>query len=360
MKLLDKLVLLDLLPMFGFSIALFTSLYFAAGPMLEAVKNLSSGVPMLIVVRLLILNIPVVLALTLPMAVVLAVLNGYGRISGDSESVAILAAGVPFARAAAPAVLFGLVTSLLGYGVSDYLAIAANQQITELKMTALKQIQTDTPIQIPLIKKDNLTYSILVGKATQADNGVLENVTVTFYNEHMQPTEIVYAKRAKWAEDQNWVLYGAGGNLLGQTEEYIFNSQLSVDFHATPKTLVLLNTDPSTLSFAQLEVQAMALRAGGFFTDARKSELARWRIVALPFASLVFAIIGSPLGLRPQRTSQAAGWGLAVLIIFGYYVLYMVTGSMSDGGYIPPIAAAFAPDIVGLIIGGVLVARAST
>ena len=38
----------------------------------------------------------------------------------------------------------------------------------------------------------------------------------------------------------------------------------------------------------------------------------------------------------------------------------MLTGSMSDGGTLPPVLAAFAPDIIGLIVGGTLVFRAAT
>lgn len=362
MKLLDKLVIKDLIPMFGFSIALFTSLWFAGGPILEAVRNLASGIPIFIVLRLLILNIPVVLALTFPMAVVLAVLNGYGRISADSEAVAIYAGGIPFARAALPAVMFGLLASIAGFLLNNFFAVEANYQITSLKETALKQIASDKPIVIPPIIKDGkLSQTIVIGKITQAKAGVLQDVTVTIYDKTGAPSEIIYAREARWKEDVQWVLYNAQANYLGEHAVYMQMSGTTVvDFHTSPDTLAVLNADTSTLSFAQLKKQARGLRAGGFFAEARKSELAMWRIVALPFASLIFALIGSPLGLRPQRTSKATGWGLAVLIIFGYYVLYMVTGSMSDGGTLPPIIAAFAPDIVGLVLGAVLVFRAST
>jgi lipopolysaccharide export system permease protein len=347
MKLLDKLVLKDLLPMFGFSIALFTSLWFAGGPILEAARNL--------------VNIPVVLSLTFPMAVVLAVLNGYGRVSGDSEAVAVFAAGIPFVRAAAPAVVLGLIASLTGYFISDYLAIEANQQITHLKETALKQIESDKPIQIPpIMNGDRLQYTVLVGKITEAKAGLLQNVTVTFYDEHGVPSEVVFAKKARWKEGVQWVLYDAQVNGLGEHAAFLANPAIVVDFHTSPDALALIDTDTGTLSFAQLKKLTRAFKAGGFADKARKSELAMWRIVALPFASFVFAVIGAPLGLRPQRAAKGAGWGLAVLIIFGYYVLYMVTGSMSDGGSLPPLVAAFTPDIVGLIVGGVLIARAAT
>ncbi len=56
MKLLDKLVLKDLIPMFGVGIGMFSSLWFAGGPILEASKYLSQGFAVMIVLHLLILG----------------------------------------------------------------------------------------------------------------------------------------------------------------------------------------------------------------------------------------------------------------------------------------------------------------
>jgi lipopolysaccharide export system permease protein len=53
------------------------------------------------------------------------------------------------------------------------------------------------------------------------------------------------------------------------------------------------------------------------------------------------------------------GWFLAILIIFGYYVLTTAMGFAARGGVIPPALAAFLPHIVGLIIGGGLIWRVS-
>ena len=90
----------------------------------------------------------------------------------------------------------------------------------------------------------------------------------------------------------------------------------------------------------------------------RSAETDLWSKLALPFSALVFTVIGAPLGLRPQRSSKITGWFLAILIIFGYYVLYTTMGYAARGGGLPPILAAFLPDIIGLALGGALVWRA--
>ena len=102
MKLLDKLVLKDLIPLFAIGVALFTGIWFAADPVIVASRYLSEGVPLPLVLHVVGMYLPPILALTLPMGMLLAVLLGFGRLSGDSEAVAIFAGGIPFARSPPP------------------------------------------------------------------------------------------------------------------------------------------------------------------------------------------------------------------------------------------------------------------
>ena len=133
MKLVDRLVLKDLDPFFAIGVALFTGIWFAADPVIVASRYLSEGVPLALVLHVVVIYLPPILALTLPMGMLLAVLQGFGRLSGDSESVAVFAAGIPFARVAAPAAVMGLVASGLGFFISNNLAAAANQEKVNLQ-----------------------------------------------------------------------------------------------------------------------------------------------------------------------------------------------------------------------------------
>ena len=361
MKLLDKLVLKDLLPTFAFSISLFTALYFITIPLMDAAKYFAQGVSMLIILQILILNVPVVLSLTIPMGVVLAVLNGYGRISADSESVAVYAGGIPFARAAAPAIWFGLVASIAGFLVTDYLAAQATHKINEIKDTVIKHIANDHPIILPPFMKDNrLDYTVVIGKSSKQTPGVLQHVTASFFDKEGAPDHVIYARSAKWREGVNYTLKDVTVNYLGDHAAIMKNPELDIRFNVSPNTLNLLDTDNSELTFAQLKKRAKELRDGGFMLEARQSEFSMWRILSMPLASLVFALIASPLGLRPHRTTKVPGAGLAVLLILGYYVLFMTMSSLSDHGTLAPALAAFMPDIIGVVVGGVLIARAAT
>jgi lipopolysaccharide export system permease protein len=81
--------------------------------------------------------------------------------------------------------------------------------------------------------------------------------------------------------------------------------------------------------------------------------------LAIPFTSTVFALIGAPLGLRRLRGGAAVGLGVSILIIFCYYVLWHGMSVLGENGQLSPALASWLANIVGLGIGGFLVARAA-
>ena len=81
--------------------------------------------------------------------------------------------------------------------------------------------------------------------------------------------------------------------------------------------------------------------------------------MTIPAASFVFALIGTPLGLQPQRSSSSIGLGISIIIIFIYYTIMTITTALGQGGAIPPLLAAWTPNIIGIIVGALLIRRAS-
>ena len=77
----------------------------------------------------------------------------------------------------------------------------------------------------------------------------------------------------------------------------------------------------------------------------------------MPFASVVFALIGLPLGVRPQRTSSGLGLGLSIVIIFLYYVIWSFS-SRFGAGLVPAFLASWSAHLLGLAVGGYLLSRA--
>lgn len=379
MKLLDKLVLKDLVPQFFIGVGMFASLYFALGPLLTASRFLSQGFPPALIVKYMALNILPILGLTFPMGMLLAVLLGYGRLSADSETVALFAGGIPFLRVAFPAAALGLIVSGAGYVINDPLASYANDQILRMKENIFHQAGASTKsFDRAVYDKDALQATIHVEGGLDAAAGVLRNVTIILYDAKGHPAQTYYAQSAHPLNNdlssKEWALEDVNINTLSNSPNalpaHIYAQVLNTkDIHieALTKTLDLsplmkrIQGDPNAFAFSRLRGFIQKLKAGGFGhdPDVRFAEVTLWNKIALPLASLVFALVAAPLALRPQRTSKMTGWILSLPIILVYYLLYTIMSSMARGGACPPLLAAFLPDIVGLMVGLGLVWRRS-
>ncbi len=114
---LDRYLVRELVGPFLISVVLFTFFF-----LIDRIYHLTDlvitkGVPFYLVLQLLVYILPSFLALTLPMALLLAVLLAGGRLAGDLEIVACQAAGVGPGRLFRPVLLAAMVVALTGAAV---------------------------------------------------------------------------------------------------------------------------------------------------------------------------------------------------------------------------------------------------
>ena len=79
--------------------------------------------------------------------------------------------------------------------------------------------------------------------------------------------------------------------------------------------------------------------------------------MTIPMASLIFTLVGVPLGMQPNRNSSSMGFVMSIIIIFIYYSLMTMAGAIAQGGMVHPMLAVWLPNIVGLLAGGYLMRR---
>ena len=77
----------------------------------------------------------------------------------------------------------------------------------------------------------------------------------------------------------------------------------------------------------------------------------------IPFACLVFAMIGAALGIKPQNSGKATSFGICIGLIFAYYLLSFISASLGISGVVPPWVAAWLPNFLGLSAASGLLAQ---
>ncbi len=370
--LLDRWLIVELISPLLFAVAAFTVVSLSVGVMFELVRKIvESGLPVLVAVQVLIQRLPSFLVISFPMATLMATLLAYSRLSANSELTALRSVGVTATRMVMPALALALVMSSLTFVFNDVVVPRSNRSAEITLRRALgKSIATE--------KGDNIVYSRF-GSVEQPDGssskgllqlfyasrfveGTMTGVTVLDFS-RMGFTQMLVAESANWNEQEaKWEFLN--GQILTLTPS---GSTTSADFDrylyplsAAPIRIAKLPKDANNMTVAEALQAEQLLQNAGDIKEARRLQVRIQEKFTLPFACLVFGLIGASLGAKPNsRTSRSQGFGISVVLILVYYVLSFSFSSLGVKGTLPPLLAAWSPVLISLAGGGFLLRQAS-
>ncbi|HEY2417650.1 MAG TPA: LptF/LptG family permease, partial [Steroidobacteraceae bacterium] len=142
MRLISRHILRTMAAPFVWGIAALTGLLLlnSLPPLIDSFGG--KGIPARTMIEGVILFVPALVALTLPMAVLVAVLYGYSQLAANLEIQAMYASGVSVWRMARPALVGGAVVAVLNFFVFDQLMPQSNARFTNLRGAALNKTPT--------------------------------------------------------------------------------------------------------------------------------------------------------------------------------------------------------------------------
>lgn len=355
LPILDRYMLAELAGPFGFGLAAFTMII-AANQILNLGRLVSNDhAPVLTAVALFVWQLPSEIVLVIPMACLLGTLLAMQRLSGDSEIIAMKAAGIGFIRIIAPLLVAGVVISVLMYALQEGLVPYANARVTAIENAAIDHTSAfnrDLTVFAPLPGGGR---QVTIATAYEPHSQALLHVTLVQYDRNNVPTQIVFADRAEFFADrwtlQNSSVYRFNPDGTTVSEPAVPEQQVRIGENPTDIMKRISNDDPETMSRAQI---AAIIRTGQLTeNELRKYVTTYQEKLAQPLACFVFILIAIPFGMRALRGggNTSLGFGLAVLIIFVYYVVMTICSYISEA-YLPLAWLwAWMPNIIFTAIG---------
>lgn len=292
--------------------------------------------------KLLSLYIPKNLLYGSIIAVLLATILGLGNLTSHSETIAMRAGGLSYFRLATPVLVIGLIISLFGIFLSEY--------VTPYSYLVLERMRNEI--------------------TSTASPGVIYRFSQNFYNSAGDLKKIVYAasfepktqqlrdvkiveitdgiiSRTIEAETMSWngeSWFFKKGRINQMSPENLYpiivtRAKVNYPLNLTPGQIQQSQIPPEEQSLSDLSRLIKSL-------SPKSPEKVRYLIdlygkVSMPFAGFIFALLGIPLALRPQRRSNAAGFGLCLLFMLLWWILYMFGTSMSRIGILSPFVGAW-------------------
>jgi lipopolysaccharide export system permease protein len=134
---------------------------------------------------------------------------------------------------------------------------------------------------------------------------------------------------------------------------------LKLKLPRSPLDFAAPDKNPEDMSISEAMDYAEEVRMGGDKKKILSLDVKIQSKLAFPFICLVFGLIGSSMGIRPQRTGKATSFGVSVLLIFGYYLLMFVCAALGQAEVISPFLAGWLPNLIGIASGGWSIAQAA-
>ncbi|HZH98440.1 MAG TPA: LptF/LptG family permease [Fimbriimonadaceae bacterium] len=362
MRRIDSLIIKELVGPWVFGVAIFTTLIMAGTYLFKLTDYIVSGISIGLIMQFTLLLMPGVMVKTFSMAMLLAALLAFGRLSSDSEVVALRAAGASIGRIMVPVAVFSFLVAGIAFAVNETLVPYAASRGTALKEEIEKRVSGGgEPVFRPVYVEGKLQAMVMAEDFNIRERS-LRNVTMTTFTKAGEPNLVLLAAGMKFQSETNWRIVGGARLFTYDGREVIdlsdtWPTQVPVRPPKPEDILASMVRDLDTFSMAQMRERIYQARLNPAFDPAQIANLeyGYYNKIALPLAAMIFALVGAPMGIRNHRTGAAAGFWLSVLIIFSYMTLANLMAVYAQGGKIPSWVASFTPLAIGLVVAAVLI-----
>ncbi len=348
---LDRYVLREILPPFLLALLIFTFLLVLPPVMDQLESLLAKGITWGMALRILWTLVPQALGLTIPMALLVGILIGLGRMSGDRESVALLACGVSPYRLLRPLGLIAVLAAL----ATGYVMIVAipnsNQTFREITFSLVAQ-KVETDIQPRVFFQDFPGWVLYAREEPETGQPGWKKVMVANTGGDGQST-IYMAERGRLVVDRekrrvdlvltNGTTYRTGGPAETDTVRFTDSMTLGLDPDSVFRRI---NVQPG---INEKTIPELREDAAGKVRDGLSPHpevIAIQQKFSIPVACLVFALIGLALGLTVAREGKLAGFVVGVVVIFSYYIVMFLSESLTKGHHLNMYLSRWVPNIV--------------
>ena len=366
MKILTRYTLKEFFPPFLLALICFTSILLLDEIFRLTKLFVSKGVSPTYLVKLLIYVLPATLVVTIPMATLVGILLSLGRFSTDNEITAMKAHGIGFHQILLPLLSISSLLTVFDFIFMDYALPRGNIAYVSLKHDISRRHSSFVLEEGVVMKELEREGKLWLYESTDPDTERLQEVKVWDSIWPGQP-RFVNAKEATvgFEDGQAWLtLYD------GVTYEPVSDSdngfritafaedRIALDFTETLERTEFESKSSRNMSLVKLRDHITELE-DRLTRNETKPHLDRLRYArveyykkfSIPFACIVFGLIGVPLGLVVKRSGKMVGFGIGLGLVLVYYLLLQVGQDTGRSGVLPPGFAIWLPNLVIGVLG---------
>jgi LPS export ABC transporter permease LptF/LPS export ABC transporter permease LptG len=364
MRLISRSVLKEILPPFLLGFAAYTFILLVRTILLMMDFFVRRSASLSQVGWLVALSIPWIVVLTLPMAFLLGVLIGIGRLSGDSELVALRSCGVGPWAIYRPTLAAAALLSLGVFLFYNLVLPRANDELTR-SMARVAATSVVNLVQPRTFREPRPGVTLFFDRVG-ADGRSFEGVFLKLGDDDGRTSRVVVARKGALALEEGKLWLDLFSSVVHEVNledptRYRTNRNdfqrilFSEDIEATAQARISYEKGIRAQSLGELLATERRVRN----VSPERHRLALVEIhkkFSIPFACFAFAAIGIPLAETSRRGGKGSGFALSLAILVVYYLLISNGETWVEEGKMNPALAMWLPNAF-LIALGVFASR---
>lgn len=358
---LDRYILSEIAGPLGLGFLVYTFILLLRFLFQSAEMIIRRGLAPSIVGKLLVLTLPNIVVLTIPMSLLFGILIAVGRMSSDSELIAMRSCGISLLTLYRPILLLSTALTIINSLLMVYALPWGNHALEQLRLDILTQtVSQQVQPRVFFEEWEGKTlYVFDVPPGSDRWKGV-------FIAESIPSTQDNQITVADWGEvrvDEKGerivlVLYNALRHKvnLASPESYEISRHkrleliLEDQFASTQRAKMAVSKGIRELTLSELAELSHDRSASSEQRNLAVVEI--HKKFSIPVACMVFGLFSLPLGFNNRRGGKASGFALSIGVILLYYILLNNGEEAARFGRIPPWLAMWAPNLI-LATGGV-------
>lgn len=301
------------------------------------------GVNVGLAFKLFVYYVPYLLEFSLPLACLLGCLLSLGRIVSDNELVAVKVAGIAFSKILMSFLTVGLIVSLFLVILNDRIIPQAHFIVRK----TLKKISKEDPLAfiepqvfINKFKDFMLFVSDIEGNRARK---------VFLYELGNRTSNLIFAKYAEFVVDDKTLKIKLKDGFIegprGKSRIYFTTQFIHLPIE---KENIPAEKKPKDMSIKELISKIDELKKN---IDPIPLRIELHKKISLSFASFIFILLGSGLGVKVRHREKFINFGICLFVALSYYLLLLLGEALVSWRLLPVALGMWFPNLVFLILG---------
>ncbi|RME16356.1 MAG: LPS export ABC transporter permease LptG [Bdellovibrio sp.] len=343
-SIIDRYLIRSFLLYFIAGLAVFVTLFLAID-FVSSLANLKA--PLNSLLHYYLYSIPSVIYQMIPVGALVGILFTLSQLNKGNELIALFSLGMSLARVSLPLLILILIISFFSFFMENTLLPVLNQKknyVYYMELIHRPEMYASIKTNKIWFRSKNVLFNVrtLDVKGAQA-----QGVSFFYFNKDWKLSQVLKASKAH-IQGKKWILED------GQITLFVPESSFPLT-QSFQKKEVLLDTEvidareavrsSDTLSANELAQFIKKNKEAGL--DTTRYEVDYHSKFSFPFAAFVMSLMGIPFAVsRVRQGGNVKNIGICLGLAFVYWLLYSAFITLGRYGHLPPVLAAWGPNVL--------------